>query len=78
MDTMNAQRAPREDQRRRQHAPAENSVDTGRCGAKLGQQVGNDVDPELVTCCACRARLRDAGVLPMTPQALARRARDRR
>lgn len=75
MDTMHAQRPPRPDQQRRTHAPAENSVDTGRCGAKLGAQVGNDVRPEDVTCWTCRARLRDAGVLPMTAQALARRAR---
>lgn len=64
MDLANASRAPRPGQQRRTHAPAENSLDTARCGAVLGNIVINDGDPQATTCNTCRAQLHKAGILP--------------
>lgn len=63
MDLANAQRAPKPGQERRTHAPAENSLDTARCGAKLAAVAVNNGEPEATTCLACRAELVRAGIL---------------
>jgi hypothetical protein len=69
MDLTNASRAPKPQQRRRLHAPAENQLNQARCGAKItGQVVENNADPELTTCLKCRRELHVAGILPYVRQ----------
>ncbi len=63
MDLANAARAPKQGQGRRTHAPAPNSLDTARCGAKLAAVVVNDGEPADTTCLACLADLVKDGIL---------------
>lgn len=69
MDLTHAERAPKPQQRKRLHAPAENQVNVARCGAKItGEAVRDDADPEATTCLECRAHLHRAGILPYQRQ----------
>lgn len=63
MDLANAVRAPKPGQGRRTHAPAENSLDVARCGARIANIVVNDGEPSKTTCLSCRAALVRAGIL---------------
>ena len=63
-DLLHAARKPRDGQNRRTHYLADAQADRARCGAALAGIVAGVEDPADTTCCACRAALHRAGVLP--------------